>query len=337
MQCNEVRNYFAEYVKERLDASTQAELGRHLRECPSCNSEVEALTDAWIKLGTLPAGEPPSPDMDTRFRMAVERHKLESKRPALGPARASLRLWARRSFWAAAAVSLVVVFFWVFRVPRLPQNPEAVLEVGSLYRAAGSRTASVHAGDSVRLYDTLQSGADAGAMLVLPDGSHVEMRSESELSLERANDGLLVHLSRGGVIVNAARQRSGHLYVQTRDVLVSVVGTVFVVNAEAEGSRVAVIQGEVRVQQGASEKKLLPGDQVATSPRMVSVPMTQELSWSPNLLEHLALLQQSLAALGAALQQAGPAIAAPEAPAIPKWEAVSIKPCSPDPSVRGGG
>jgi uncharacterized protein (TIGR03435 family) len=334
MQCNEVRNYFAEFVKERLDASTQAELGRHLRECPSCNSEVEALTDAWIKLATLPAGEPPSPDMDTRFRMAVEKHKLESKHAAIGPARASLRLWARRSLCAAAAVSLAVVFFWIFRVPRLPQSPEAVLEVGLLYRTAGSKIASVHAGDSVRLYDTLRSGTDAGAMLVLPDGSHVEMRSESELSLERANDGLSIHLSRGGVIVNAARQRSGHLYVQTKDVLVSVVGTVFVVNAEAEGSRVAVIQGEVRVQQGSVEKKLAPGEQLATSPHMVAVPVLQELLWSQNAQAHLALLQQSLTLLQ---QAAAPSpIAVPQSP-VPKWEAVSIKPCSPDPTARGGG
>src|SRR5215831_16714362 len=139
MQCNEVRNYFAEYVKERLDASTQAELGRHLRECPGCNSEVEALTDAWIKLGTVPAGEPPSLDMDTRFRMMIEKYKHELKHPALDPARAALRLWTRRFCLAAAAVSLVIVFFWVFRVPRLPRSPEAVLELGTLYRAAGSK------------------------------------------------------------------------------------------------------------------------------------------------------------------------------------------------------
>jgi uncharacterized protein (TIGR03435 family) len=271
--------------------------------------------------------------MDTRFRMAVEKHKHESKHAALEPVRASLRLWARRFCLAAAAVSLVIVFFWAFRVPRLPQSPEAVLEAGSLYRVAGSKTANVHAGDSIQLDDTLRSGADAGAMLVLPDGSHAEMRSESQLSLERANDGLSIHLSRGGVIVNAARQRSGHLYVQTRDVLVSVVGTVFVVNAEAEGSRVAVIQGEVRVQQGAVEKKLAPGEQLATSPHMLTVPVIQELSWSQNAQAHLALLQQSLALLQ---QAAVPPIAVPQ-PLVPKWEAVSIKPCSPDPTVRGGG
>lgn len=50
--------------------------------------------------------------------------------------------------------------------------------------------------------------------------------------------------------------------------MVSVVGTVFLVNAEAEGSRVAVYEGEVRVQEGGKERKLRSGEQVATNPRM---------------------------------------------------------------------
>ena len=107
-------------------------------------------------------------------------------------------------------------------------------------------------------------------MLKLADGSAIEMRSNSALRLHQANDGVQIHLDAGSVIVNAARQRTGHLYVKTRDMTVSVVGTVFLVNAEEEGSRVAVIEGEVRVQQGEIETKLRPGQQVTTNPAMES-------------------------------------------------------------------
>jgi uncharacterized protein (TIGR03435 family) len=324
MQCNEVRNYFADYVKERLEVSTQAEFARHLRECSSCRSEVEALTEAWIKMGALPAGEPPSPDMDIRFQMAVEEYKHELKQAAVPPARPSLHLWLKRSLLAAAALSVVIVSLWIIGVSRLPQNPEAMLEDGSLYRVAGDKTAIVDVGKSVRLYDTLRSGADAGSMLLLADGSRVEMLSESELSLERASDGLSVHLARGVVIVNAAMQRAGHLYVQTRDVIVSVVGTVFLVNAEEEGSRVAVIQGEVRVQQGGLEKTLRPGEQVSSNPVMDPMPVKEKLSSSRNAESHLALLEES----------------APQVPETPKWETVSVKPCNENsrpPGVRGAG
>jgi uncharacterized protein (TIGR03435 family) len=334
MQCNEVRNYFADYLKERLEAPTQAEFARHLRECSSCRSEVEALTDAWIKMGALPAGEPPSPDMDIRFRMAIEEYKDGLKQTEVLTASSS-RIWAMRSLFAAAVVSLVVISFWVSRAGRLPQPSEARLEDGSLYRVTGGKTSTLNAGDGIRLNDTFRSGA--GAMLVLADGSRVEMRAESELSLERANDGLSIHLTRGGVIINAAKQRSGHLYVETRDVIVSVVGTVFLVNAEEQGSRVAVIQGEVRVQQGGVEKRLRPGEQVATNPVMEPMPVAKELSWSRNAESHRTLLERSVAS---ATQAAIASLAPPQAPETPKWETISVKPCNENsrpPGVRGAG
>jgi hypothetical protein len=224
-----------------------------------------------------------------------------------------------------------MVSLWIIRVSRPTQNAEAVLEGGSLYRVAGDKTTSVGAGTSVHLYDSLRSSADTGSMLLLADGSRVEMLSESELSLERASDGLSVHLTRGGIIVNAARQRAGHLYVQTRDVIVSVVGTVFLVDTEEEGSRVAVIQGEVRVQQGGLEKRLRPGEQVASNPIMEPMPVKQELSLSRNAESHLALLEQQ-----AAIVPPPP----PQTPETPKWETVSVKPCNNDsrpPGVRGAG
>jgi uncharacterized protein (TIGR03435 family) len=136
------------------------------------------------------------------------------------------------------------------------------------------------------------SSNGGGAVLALSDGSRVELRSQSELALERATDGLRIVLMRGGIIVNAAKQRTGHLYVQTKDVTVSVVGTVFLVNAEEQGSRVAVIEGEVRVKQGADEKKLLPGEQVTSSPRMAAPPVRQVIAWSRNAAVLDAMLQQ---------------------------------------------
>src|SRR5216110_3243744 len=116
------------------------------------------------------------------------------------------------------------------------------------------------------------------------------MRTHSRLSLERADDRSRIRLSDGDVSVSAARLH-GHLYVQTKDLTVSVVGTVFLVKAEETGSRVAVIEGEVRIQQGTKEKKLFPGEQVSTSPQMEPRTVQQELSWSRSAPEHVALLE----------------------------------------------
>jgi uncharacterized protein (TIGR03435 family) len=131
---------------------------------------------------------------------------------------------------------------------------------------------------------------------------------------------MLLQLNHGSIIVTAAKQRNGHLYVRTKDVTVSVVGTVFFVNAEEAGSRVAVIEGEVHMQQGRTEKKLLPGEQVATNPIMPAVPLIEEIQWSHNAVAHLALLQQSVAL---------PSQAKPNATVEPvplQFEVASIRP-----------
>jgi uncharacterized protein (TIGR03435 family) len=170
----------------------------------------------------------------------------------------------------------------------------AVLGTAILRRPADTELYRIVEG-YVRQGDTIRSNGGGGAVLELADTSRIEMRSNSELSLERASDGLRIRLTSGGIIVNAAKQRTGHLYVQTKDMTVSVVGTVFVVNADDTGSRVAVIEGEVRVQQGATETKLRPGEQVATDPRLPSPPVVEEIAWSRNAAALIALLQPATA------------------------------------------
>jgi uncharacterized protein (TIGR03435 family) len=127
-------------------------------------------------------------------------------------------------------------------------------------------------GTKLGLNETLRS--EGTAMLALTDGSRVEMRSKSELLLERADDGVRIRLRKGGVIVNAARQPAGrHLYVQTKDLT------------------------------GEAEKRLHPGEQVATNPSMPSALVKEEVSWSRNAGAHIALLLQSTAAGAPAVTQ----------------------------------
>lgn len=181
--------------------------------------------------------------------------------------------------------------------------------------------------------EVVQSRTPEGTTLVLSDGSRVEMRSQSEVHLERADDGVRIDLTRGSIIVAAARQHSGHLYVRTKDVTVSVVGTVFLVNAEETGSRVAVIQGEVRVQEGAAETRLRPGEAIETNPLISLPPMSEELAWSRNAAAHMTLLQQSIALLRQRVP-APPLPAETPAEAGDRFEVISIKPS--DPAVLAG-
>jgi ferric-dicitrate binding protein FerR (iron transport regulator) len=62
---------------------------------------------------------------------------------------------------------------------------------------------------------------------------------------------------------------------------VSVVGTVFLVNADDDGSNVGVIEGEVRMREGALETTLHPGEQASTRSTLAALPLTQAVAWSP--------------------------------------------------------
>jgi len=173
------------------------------------------------------------------------------------------------------------------------QPPLAVVESkdGGLDRVSVGEVLNVDAG--IEANQRIKTHSEGGTVLRLSDGSKIEMRSNSELSLERADDGVRIYFTRGEVIVNAGKQRNGHLYVQTKDLSVSVVGTVFLVKAGQQGSRVAVIEGEVHVIKGATTERLFPGEQVATSSLMPARPVIEEVSWSRHAKQHIAMLQQT--------------------------------------------
>ena len=118
------------------------------------------------------------------------------------------------------------------------------------------------------------------------------MRSQSELQIDHAADGLRVRLYDGSIVVVAAKQGAGHLYVETRDAMVSVVGTVFLVSVEQSGSRAGVIEGVVNVQHGGISQTLLPGQQTVVGPPMDLVPLETQVAWSRNAALYIAMLRQ---------------------------------------------
>ncbi|MEJ2245812.1 MAG: FecR family protein [Acidobacteriota bacterium] len=100
-------------------------------------------------------------------------------------------------------------------------------------------------------------------------------------SLRSAWSGNSIQLQRGDIIVQAAKQRRGHLRVQTRDSLTSVKGTVFAVSAGLSGTLVSVIEGSVAVAYSGTDVLLSPGEQEATNPALESS-VEQAISWSPD-------------------------------------------------------
>src|SRR5215475_13248986 len=78
MQCEEVREQFADYVIDQIEEPRRSLVARHLMVCENCRVEVEELKSLWETLGSIPAAEP-SPELRSRFHLMLEayRHGLD--------------------------------------------------------------------------------------------------------------------------------------------------------------------------------------------------------------------------------------------------------------------
>jgi uncharacterized protein (TIGR03435 family) len=244
--------------------------------------------------------------------------------------------------------------------PRFSTRPWALAAAVALVIAAigGALGGNIVWPRGVRVY---AAGAD-GLQFTLADDSRVEMRAYSELTVGPASDGIQIDLKKGDIIVSAARQGDVPLYVRTKDMTAAIEGTVLLVNAGQDGSRVGVIEGEARVRErgtplrrsgrpGDRETRLRPGEQVTTSSAVVSRPLTEDIAWSRNALAHRAILESFTRGIAQTAGPLSPVTPAGErqrgagaaGPAAVEFEEASIRECDPDnlpalpAGARGGG
>jgi hypothetical protein len=163
---------------------------------------------------------------------------------------------------------------------------------GALVAVEGGQVSALAAGAGVPYGQEVVCPLGGSAVVELADGSRVELKERSRLSVGRDRRGTTIDLEGGNIIVEAAPQVDGKLFVATGDCTVAVTGTVFAVNHGTRGSRVSVYEGEVRVDQaGRRQRVLQPGEQATTHASVARVSLAEEVAWSPRAEEHLALLR----------------------------------------------
>ncbi len=252
------------YVEKRLAPARVLLFEDHVHACVACRRALERARD----------GE----------RQTIWR--VEARRP-----RSGAWLWGM----GAAAVAVLIVATLAFSAGLFPGQSSiraAVQSVdGALYTGSGGKIRLIRAGYEVRNGDEIRTAKGSRAVVRLLDGSLVEMGERSDLSVSREWRGTTIHLDGGQVIVQAAKQSSGHrLYVATDDGLVSVKGTIFSVNHGTKGSRVAVIEGVVRVNFANNTADLSAGQEATSSATVSKVPIQSEIAWSKDSAKYLALL-----------------------------------------------
>jgi hypothetical protein len=257
--CGEFRPEIAPYLAGGLTEQRRLLLEDHLSRCAECR-RVYAQAKGERKVVAMPT----------------------TRRPVIGT-------WAR---WAiAAGLAVVGLYLGRDRIDSAlaPGGTRASVESlsGTLYRASA---ATIDRGATLSEGEVVRTGAGARAVLRLTDGSLVEVNERTELSLRAAWSGESIYLERGDVIVQAAKQRRGHLRVITRDSVVSVKGTVFAVSSGSAGSLVSVVEGSVQVEQAGSERLLKPGQQAASNQALATVPVKEAVAWSQDAVKYLAVL-----------------------------------------------
>ncbi len=227
------------------------------------------------------------------FRKALHEARSGRKASTLKPRRARLpRIWVALA--AALLLALGASTFMLLSNRFAAAGPQLrVLSAdGQLCRLDGDRSVALTPGATVRQGEKIRTSKEGGAVVELNDGSRVELRQRSEISVARRRGETTIRVAHGSIIVEAAPQHSGRLHVSTDDCLVSVTGTIFSVNHGTKGSRVSVIEGEVRVDQGRTRTVLEPGDQIATNDSLGAVPVADEVSWSRDGERYRALLAE---------------------------------------------
>ena len=265
--CDDIRTLLPQYRRGQLSPARALLVEDHLHECVDCRREAE--TGQRASTSPLP-------------------WKQELPKATQGHLR-----WVM----AAAAVLIVgvSVYFAQDRYLASPAGMRARVESlsGGLYRVGFSgNEQALKPGDELQEGERVRTAGDSQATLRLGDGSVVEMNERAEFAVSMHRKDTTIALDRGKIIVQAAKRSSGHLYVAAPDCRVSVTGTVFAVNSGIKGSRVSVIEGEVRVAEAGVTSVLHSGDQRSTNASVGSVPVKQEIAWSQNLDKHLALLAE---------------------------------------------
>jgi hypothetical protein len=278
--CADFQALIPAYLKKELSDARTLLLEDHTRECIPCRKALKAARN-----GSVQSVSPVHP---------VKRVTLTTQTP----------VWK----WAIAATLVIGVGLAAFNIyRRISVEARATIAAanGTVFRVTETESRAVGVGEEISKGERIRTAKDAGAVVKLEDGSLVEMRERSEMSLSQNSDGTTIHLNRGNVIVEAAKQKGGHLYVATDDALVSVTGTIFSVNNGTKGSRVSVVEGEVHVNHAGDEKVLHPGDQTTTSASLELIPVQEEVAWSRNA-ERYAKLMTELTALRRELDQKVP-------------------------------
>ncbi|MCF8473910.1 MAG: FecR domain-containing protein [Emcibacter sp.] len=130
------------------------------------------------------------------------------------------------------------------------------------------------------------------ADLVLDDGSHLVLNTNSEVRIDLQDDKRIVYLKQGEVYFDVAKDKARPFFVETEGGLVRVLGTKFNIRRQGDYSDVTVLEGKVGVVDFGKIK-----DNVTTKNLDATLIVDQKFSLGNKEKENVALPTDSAAVL----------------------------------------
>jgi FecR protein/Putative zinc-finger len=267
--CADVRALLGAYRAGTLSPARQLLVQMHLRDCVTCREAHANRSPGRLR-----------PWQQLNQQAAVTARPTRYRRP-----------------WTLAAAAVVLgAGTWLFgdAFRAAPEGPRATLEnsEGAVYLLAAGGQRTLPTGGELLEREWLRTPRDSRATLRLRDGSRLEMKPHTEVGVSMNRKDLTVHLERGSVVVHAAEPRSGHLIVATDDARVVVTDSVFSVNRGTKGTRVSVLEGNVRVDWRGEQRMLAAGQQLSTTRFINGIPIRDEVAWSGLVQQQASLLNR---------------------------------------------
>jgi hypothetical protein len=265
--CADFQALLPAYRSNRLSDARRLLVEDHLHSCVACRRVFREATQG-VRPTVIPITSKPS----TATRVI----------------RRAIPFAIAAAILAAMGATLPSVLDRVFA----PSGPRATVASvdGGLYLVSDQGLMALSTGAPLNEHDEIRTAKGSRAVVELRDGSRIEMAERSGLTISERWSGKSIYLDRGSVMIEAAKQRRGRLEVITPDCAVSVKGTIFEVSRGTKGSRVSVVEGEVKVDEEGSTQLLHRGDQAVTSVSMSNISVAQDVAWSANSAKYLALL-----------------------------------------------
>jgi len=137
-------------------------------------------------------------------------------------------------FKTGLAIAAAIVLVAILSVPSVrdvisPRNAFAIVESvdGSVFRTDQGVTQTVAEGEKIVSGTPVRTSAGSHVVLKLDDGARIQVHPESQVSIERVQDGVRVLVSDGSVNVTPATQPEGNLYIQNQRGMVPVNAALF--------------------------------------------------------------------------------------------------------------